>query len=205
MKKAYNWRCLYATGPVGDTLLVYAPPGVHSNTRTMIKVSCSASVDTSAANPSPAQNIEYFETDDFEAHLVENECLLLPWWELWEILSSKGWRVRATEEGDAFEYAPARELVRGVTHFASKVELMQFIARFPYPLQSPGQLAASLRRHGWQATEERTGVSFIQPATRRKFSYDSLVRHLFENPSLYFSGYVDSRADVASRISEALR
>eukprot|EP01033_Poteriospumella_lacustris_P012222 gene12222-8746_t len=187
MKKAYNWRCLYATGPVGDTLPVYAPPGVHSSTRTMIK------------------NIEYFETDDFEAHLVENECLLLPWWELWEILSSKGWRVRATEEGDAFEFAPARELVRGVTHFASKVELMQFIARFPYPLQSPGQLAVSLRRHGWQATEERTGVSFLQPATRHKFSYDSLVRHLFENPSLYFSGYFDGRPDVASRVAEALR
>lgn len=143
--------------------------------------------------------------EDFESHLQENRVLMMTWWELWDLLSNKGWKVKATAQDDVFEYSWASSLVPGVTRFSSKIALMQYIARFPYPLQSPSQLADTLRRHGWTISQEIAGISYIQPGTSTRYTYDTLVRSLFENPTLFFSSYFnESKAEIESRIREAI-
>lgn len=131
----------------------------------------------------------------------------MTWWEIWEQLANKGWEAVTNGDGeDAFQFSWAHEKVFGITVFTSKLSLMQYIARFPYPLQNPSQLAESLQRHGWTVTKERTGLFFEQPGSKSIYSYDSLVRKLFEFPSMFFCQYFDeSDSGLEGRILEAIR
>jgi Cdc6-like AAA superfamily ATPase len=188
MKKVYDWKSVYLRGSIGDTLLAYVPPGINKRTN-LIK------------------NLECFSQEEFEQHLGKNNVLVMTWWEIWEQLANKGWEAVTNGDGeDAFQFSWAHEKIFGITVFTSKLSLMQYIARFPYPLQNPSQLAESLQRHGWTVTKERTGLFFEQPGSKTIYSYDSLVRKLFEFPSMFFCQYFDeSDSELEGRILEAIR
>eukprot|EP01031_Cornospumella_fuschlensis_P034348 gene34348-41576_t len=170
------------------------------------------SSDRNASYPQ-IENVSYFRRENFDVHLALNPSLIMEWGQLWPLLKEGGWRsVSAQGGGVEYVWAEGADVYGmsgewGVHRFKSKLALAQFIARFPYPLQTPVRLAETLERHGWRVEKgvdsskskgkkAEGNLLYVSPQDNARYSYSEVVKGLWADPSMLFCNYPHSVQDA---------
>lgn len=156
------------------------------------------------------ENLEFFYTKDaMKAHLISNPCLTFEWVKLWPMLNRQGWErvYQSTKKGSSassleFSRLPSStKREAGLHKFASKLALLKYISRFPYPLQTDEVFKATLEAHGWTCL--RNG-NFTDDLKKNKAGYaiQEVRDRLWENPTVLF---VNSEGVTSERLMEAIK
>jgi hypothetical protein len=109
------------------------------------------------------QNLEFFDSEGFNDHLVANPCLHNPTWDsVWPALQEEGWVEEVQSEGDVLYYFPQKrhmprdqpeELIEGIHKFKSRMALMMYIMKFPYLLQTKIAFENTIRTFNLRTTK----------------------------------------------------
>jgi len=108
--------------------------------------------------------------------------------EIWKLLESYGWKSK--EESEIMYFKPAQsyltELTEGFHLFETGKQLLEYLHRFPYPMQPDQKLLYTLKRFGWKVDKNSSIVYYnemmlsISQARTLLWTYP----HLFYLPNL---------------------